>query len=594
MNTHENPAVHSSTYHRTVHIPGVHALLPGISHELAWEMGYKRTQAMPIHPGPKTPAAGVVGKPSFVPLPPAPLLAGQEGTPSRNPGTGIGGWVGMSGMGQPDVPGKYKGTGVPPQRVKQKPTDARYGDGGITSVPPPLPVDVAPWIRAGGTVRGMGGRAGLGNVRDVREVREVRYGELVGEVVPERPAGILTENPNPLARRHQQLPPPKTSGPGPAGIPGLDPAMDGVFSVAPKYPVEVTVERRIVAPLQDHARRYGGQSRQGEDIVGWNIPPTVAASLENLKLSDPDGQFSVATDSLARRPKMLHPSYVEQQLVAPEFHALRPIPIPAHLPIYHHNLPESPRQPQPPPQRYDPYPPPFVLMPLLKPHQPTQPYPTNLEQQPSDLDNMEDLVRAQLESESELPRHGDRLYFGPDVETTPDAVPIPPVVIQSRVTIDPASWTQSATNVHALTQVRALALASQRKRGAIPIEASAFPPPPPPSGARSSPPTQPIAAAPPQLLPPPRNTYPRSIASTSIPSVPGKRPVELVNRVPIRTSYQKDFGTFGGFVMTAKTTGRGSDKTPRGVVVWGGARACRAAPVVLAHSEKPGFGLGSG
>lgn len=196
--------------------------------------------------------------------------------------------------------------------------------------------------------------------------------------------------------------------------------------------------------------------------------PTIGAKQSTIVVSGTAADTTLPTEQKCFEPQ-LNPALFAHQTQAWKSHGkgrtlpaptlpniitvTKPIPPSNQLPIYHHNLPTPPPEPTAPPQRSEPAPKTQRLVPL---HQSTEPYPSKWppvvpppevqEAEKAIMNERGELLTSDLVQHTRpaSPRTGPKsrtTWRGPDIDTIPDSVPIPPITIQARVTIPRAKST---------------------------------------------------------------------------------------------------------------------------------------------------------
>ncbi|TPX63787.1 hypothetical protein SpCBS45565_g06366 [Spizellomyces sp. 'palustris'] len=487
MSSYIQSNVHIHPWQRSVHIPGQTAMPPGISHELAWEKSYHRNEIDPYLFRPigkkHVLAAGIMGKREefcFVdetgcaPCPPELRKveererrkpAGQIGVMSRKPGLGVGGWVGM-GVAKVGTQGGH---------TKRNALGHREGSG-----------------------RGS---------RKESSVEKKEQSTASANVENERVFSAADVQPSNVPMHNLKMQPTLMD----EGTP-----KDGLFPKLPTAAAGIVIVTKPKEQVTENINKEDSKSVKESTCKDKRtiLPSTTFITQQQAWKAYGMGMSKTKPSSVNQATLPVVPQSSRTNIVMPvidyhprrpEFHPLRPIPAPSHLPVYHHNLPPTPPEATAPPQR-------SVSVPRgqrITEKQPTEPYPhiwpvsttpsTEIEQAQAVI--MKE--RAAMAAGTWNPRtsHGvkDRAtYRGPDAETIPDSVPIPPVTIQARVTVTPPAT--------------------------------------PPKSARSS------------------TRAPSAEQGLTGAAAAYVKHVQQDKRL-LRTSYQKDYGPFGGLMVPSNTIG---------------------------------------
>ncbi|KAJ3053825.1 hypothetical protein HK097_003291 [Rhizophlyctis rosea] len=426
---------------RTIHIPGEHDLPPGISHELAWEVGYHRSA--PLLTGKTNPPsrpAGLQNKYSYKPLPIT--ISGSMG-------------VGKLGLVAKKIEAARLVNAGQNGRLGKGPR--KEGKGGSGKSKWAVPKEISD-VHGGWTINDLPDGV-VGVVEEGRSVVMLEKVALPAEPpnripAPSRGPEFASDMPLAVYDRLQEWshqpglqktrqPPRKQFG-----------MMDHVPPTRPRTTKRSSQECPRHLPPMDH---FDGSLPtpyvRARDLCNLQYPeqhlPSVRDAATNWtpSASRPTTSLQPTTPGYLEQPTrgafgVPSPRTPPSQELSPQCrqhrHLLRPITIPDQALVNKQPIPPPPRQPTPPPQRHQTWEEHTAEFNNLayRPHQPTEPYPTKYPMPTTETDpDMLAIVHCASEGVRSPPKHLDRPFYGPDIETLPGAVPIPPVEPKPLVTI---------------------------------------------------------------------------------------------------------------------------------------------------------------
>ncbi|KAJ3045406.1 hypothetical protein HDV00_010276 [Rhizophlyctis rosea] len=546
---------------RTVHIPGELNLPPGISHELAWQIGYHRTAVDPalfrqtgrsfnsIKP------AGVQNKISYKPLPitiGGGLGVGKLGLVAKKieaarkaqqyGGAGKGKVGRKSGDGSGNRNGNGGKAGPKAWDVPEEVNDFK-GGWTVNDLPPGaqrrIEKDYEDTVMAGETSKYIGrpevSRAAEPSTQYALDVPMAVYDRIQGW--SNQPSSQKARG----QRKQSALGDIKSFATRPSVVDIRRPFQELTFQLPPVNQIDDTLYSTY-GKIRD---KYDGQVPEQhlryvtDVVVTPKTPPRPFCP--STSQAYPTTQTPPPRNGYESSAKI--PCSVREVLPRPQ-HTPRPIVIPDYALVNKLPIPPPPRQPTPPPQRHETWQEHTAeaFASPFQPHQPTQPYPQRYPVPTTETDpDVLSVVQCAQEGVKSPPRHQDRPFYGPDVETVPNAVPLPPPISQPLVSIEIPDALQSVKMGLLDSRLKGKSSGGGVDSGYTSLNASVsdltgwdrmIMPPRTPSDSSSI------------LLPmvkPPSGRWRQNgggggVTSTKAPS--------------IRSCYQADFGVFGGVDLT--------------------------------------------